>query len=298
MDDSPPQTPSPVVLWVDKGRAFETHLAPAIEALRKIATVETFIDSASALKLMAKTMKYCQNGENETDRKRIACVITNMQRRTPTSGLTLLGAMKAIFPTNVLSHEYNSFPPTIVYSAGTLKNPDLMSACKALGAMLVLADDINEVQRIITETISPTVSLNFLINPLFEQRDKLETISERIESQESQTSQITSLNQSPPLQRPPKSSKWKWLKTGSTAPETDSPPRGSVPSLKPSPPQQHSTNPFGSNVTEDDINGKKADGSERRPSIPLSLFIPRSAQRDSIKTSEGGSVEHVILFVF
>ena len=44
------------------------------------------------------------------------------------------------------------------------------------------------------------------------QRDKLETISERIESQESQVSQITSVNMSPPLHRPPKSSKMEMAK--------------------------------------------------------------------------------------
>ena len=114
-------------------------------------------------------------------------------------------------------------------------------------------------------------------------RDKLETISERIETQESRTSQITSVNQSPPLHRPPKSSKWKWLKTGSTGPETDSPPIGAVTSLKSSVPQQ-STNPFDSNITADD--DRAADGKERRPSIPLSLFVPREAQRDNLRAPE------------
>ncbi len=118
-------------------------------------------------------------------------------------------------------------------------------------------------------------------------RDKLETISERIETQESQTSQITSVHQSPPLHRPPKSSKWKWLKTGSTGPETDSPPRGPSSNVKPSPPQQQSTNPFDSNITDE------TDGSEKGPSIPLSLFIPRAAQRDDIKSSDEGNDDHV-----
>ena len=119
-------------------------------------------------------------------------------------------------------------------------------------------------------------------------RDKLETISERIETQESQISQITSVHQSPPLQRPPKSSKWKWLKTGSTGPETDSSSRGTVANVKPSPPQQQSTNPFDSNITDE------ADGSsERRLSIPLSLFIPRMARRDSAKASDDGNDDHV-----
>jgi len=46
-------------------------------------------------------------------------------------------------------------------------------------------------------------------------------------------------------------------------------------------------NPFGSNLTND------ADEDERRPSIPLSLFIPRSARRDSMKASEEGNDDHV-----
>ncbi len=115
-------------------------------------------------------------------------------------------------------------------------------------------------------------------------RDKLETISERIETQESQISQITSVNQSPPLQRPPKSSKWKWLKTGSTGPDTESPPKGVGTNIKPSPPQQHSNNPFDSNISDE---------SERRPSIQLSLFIPQSARRDSAKISDDGNDDHV-----
>ena len=115
-------------------------------------------------------------------------------------------------------------------------------------------------------------------------RDKLETISERIETQESQISQITSVHQSPPLQRPPKSSKWKWLKTGSTGPDTESPSRGVGANIKPSPPQQNSNNPFDSNITDEN---------ERRPSIQLSLFIPRSARRDSARVSDDGNDDHV-----
>lgn len=122
-------------------------------------------------------------------------------------------------------------------------------------------------------------------------RDKLETISERIETQESQISQITSVNQSPPLHRPPRSSKWKWLKTGSTGPE--SPPRGTIPTIKPSPPQQQrATNPFDSNTIDE------PERDERRLSIPMSLFIPRGARRDSAKTSDDGNDEHVRLIFF
>lgn len=117
-------------------------------------------------------------------------------------------------------------------------------------------------------------------------RDKLETISERIETQESQVSQITSLNQSPPLQRPPKSSKWKWLKTGSTEPEIASSPKGNTTNNQTL--QQQSTNPFDSNVNNDQ------EENERRLSIPLSLFIPRSARSDGTKElDEEHSSDHV-----
>ncbi|CAF3323629.1 unnamed protein product, partial [Rotaria socialis] len=115
-------------------------------------------------------------------------------------------------------------------------------------------------------------------------RDKLETISERIETQESQISQIVSLHQSPPLQRPPRSSKWKWLKTGSTGPETE--PLEKKPDANIKPFQQQSTNPFDSNLTDEDLHGKSDGMGERRPSIPLSLFIPRAAKDDSTKVTE------------
>jgi hypothetical protein len=122
-------------------------------------------------------------------------------------------------------------------------------------------------------------------------RDKLETISERIETQDSQVSQITSVNQSPPLHRPPKSSKWKWLKTGSTEPESDSSPKPAGNASKPLPPvapqpQQQMTNPFDPNLSDDEAPGKSMTSSDRRPSIPLSLFIPRSAQRGIVKTTD------------
>ena len=176
MADSSPSFPSPLVIWVDKGQAFKTFLSPAIEALEKIATVKTFIDSKSALAAMSAAVSSCQDGKEEANRTRIACVVTNMQRNTPISGLILLHTMKTVFPTNVLNNEFTSFPPTIVFSAGTVKSPDLMEKCKAAGAMSVLANDVHEVRRIITETIFPSISLNLLINPLFEQRDKLTNI--------------------------------------------------------------------------------------------------------------------------
>lgn len=118
-------------------------------------------------------------------------------------------------------------------------------------------------------------------------RDKLETISERIETQQSTISQITSVHQSPPLQRPPKSSKWKWLKTGSTGPETDSPPRGALPTIKASPPPP-STNPFDLNPTEDDGQGEK-------PPIQMSLFIPRTATTKSSENTDS-TEDHVRFF--
>jgi hypothetical protein len=63
------------------------------------------------------------------------------------------------------------------------------------------------------------------------------------------------------------------------------PPIGTATNIKPS---QQLMNPFGSNLTDD------TDGDERRLSIPLSLFIPRSARRDSTKaSSEEGSDDHV-----
>jgi hypothetical protein len=152
-----------------------------------------------------------------------------------------------------------------------------------------------------TNPPSSTSSLQLLqlpFPPTNKPRDKLETISERIESQESQTSQITSVNQSPPLHRPLKSSKWKWLKTGSTEPDNSSSSKPLVSTLKPpSVPQQQSTNPFDPNLSDDDTQSKLSDGNERRLSIPLSLFIPRSARRGSLKTSEDENNDQVNHFV-
>ncbi|CAF1607826.1 unnamed protein product, partial [Adineta ricciae] len=128
------------------------------------------------------------------------------------------------------------------------------------------------------------------------QRDKLETISERIETQESQTSQITSVNQSPPLQQHPKSSKWKWLKAGSTEPENDIT-KPLVPGGKPPQPstQPQTTNPFDSNISDDDILTKSVDSNGRKSSIPLSLFIPREARRNSLMVPEEGADEQKLL---
>jgi len=150
-----------------------------------------------------------------------------------------------------------------------------------------------------TNVPSSTSSAQLLQLPYsstIKQRDKLETISERIESQESQTSQITSVNQSPPLQRPPKSSKWKWLKTGSNEPNDSPSSKPLVSNLKPPSapqPQQQLINPFDPNLSDDDTQAKVAGGNERKPSIPLSLFIPRSAQHGIIKTSDDGTDDQV-----
>ena len=132
-------------------------------------------------------------------------------------------------------------------------------------------------------------------------RDKLETISERIESIESQTSQITSVNQSPPLQRPLKSSKWKWLKTDSIEPDKNATKKSFVPNSKPpsapQPQQQTTTNPFDSNLSDDDGQSKLFGSDERKPSIPLSLFIPRGARRESTRTSDDGTDDQVNHFI-
>ncbi len=154
-----------------------------------------------------------------------------------------------------------------------------------------------------TNVPGPTSSLQLLQLPQSsanKQRDKLETISERIESQESQVSQITSVNQSPPLQRPIKSSKWKWLKTGSTEPNNSSASKPFLPNANPPSapqPQQQTTNPFDPNLSDDDEQAKLADGTERKPSIPLSLFIPQSARRGSTKTAEADTDDQVNHFI-
>jgi hypothetical protein len=152
-----------------------------------------------------------------------------------------------------------------------------------------------------TNISSSTSSLQHLQLPYsstVKQRDKLETISERMESQESQVSQITSVNQSPPLQRPPKSSKWKWLKTGSTELDKSSS-KPLVSNLKPPSaphPQQQPTNPFDPNLSDDETQSKSTSNNERKPSIPLSLFIPRTALHGSTKTSEDETDDQVKSF--
>lgn len=183
-----------------------------------------------------------------------------------------------------LNNPNSSTPPT------TIVNPSPPSKIQPPGI------ELNDSPSLTTNvTSAPPQHLQLpSITTTVKTRDKLETISERLETQESQISQITSVNQSPPLQRPPKSSKWKWLKTGSTGPETQSPPpqaKGIIPNIKL--PEQQITNPFDSNLTDDDTQGKLIDENERRPSIPLSLFIPRSARYESTKISEDGSDDHV-----
>lgn len=150
---------------------------------------------------------------------------------------------------------------------------------------------------------SPTTSLQLLQPPpssTSKQRDKLETISERIESQQSQVSQITSVNQSPPLHRPPKSSKWKWLKTDSADIDNNTSAKPLLANVKqstepqPQPQSQQKTkNPFDQNFSDEDDQTKQSGGNERKQSIPLSLFIPRSARQTSAKPSDEGTDDQV-----
>ncbi|CAF2520861.1 unnamed protein product [Rotaria sp. Silwood2] len=134
---------------------------------------------------------------------------------------------------------------------------------------------------------SSLLHLQLPISSTNKQRDKLETISERIETQDSQISQITSVNQSPPLQRPPKSSKWKWLMSGATEPNNNTSSKPLLSNTKPSTTQQNTINPFDTKLSDDDELTKITDNNENRQSIPLSLFIPRSAQQT--KSSEEGT---------
>lgn len=122
-------------------------------------------------------------------------------------------------------------------------------------------------------------------------RDKLETISERIETQESQVSQITSVNQSPPLQQPLRSTKWKWLKNGANDKKTSA---TSKPTTNP-PTEAQNRNPFDPNLSDDDCTNKESDSSNRKQSIPLSLFIPREAQVETSKLEDSIADEHVCL---
>jgi hypothetical protein len=156
--------------------------------------------------------------------------------------------------------------------------------------------EANESLCIANPAASAESQSGLLLPPAMKTRDKLETISERIETQQSQISQITSVHQSPPLQRAPKSSKWKWLKTGSTGPETESPPRASIATgVKPSsPPLKPSTNPFDSNLTDVDLLGiDSADGNDKQVSIAMSLFIPKSAQNETITSIDIDNQDNV-----
>ncbi|CAF2016747.1 unnamed protein product [Rotaria magnacalcarata] len=141
-----------------------------------------------------------------------------------------------------------------------------------------------------TTTIAASTSFQHLQLPNSssnKQRDKLETISERIETQNSQISQITSVNQSPPLQRPPKSSKWKWLMTGSVEPDNNTSAKPLLPNTKIASASQAlkktPINPFDQRLSDDDEPTKIDEGNERKQSIPLSLFVPRAVQHTSSK---------------
>jgi hypothetical protein len=142
-------------------------------------------------------------------------------------------------------------------------------------------------------TVPSLTSLQLLQLPASsatKQRDKLETISERIETQESQLSQITSVNQTPPFQQPPKASKWKWMKTGSTEPPSATVSTTVLSNVKPA---AQSNNPFDPNLSDEESQLKIIGVNERKPSIPLSLFIPRSFRRGSDKTPEEGGDDRV-----
>ncbi|CAF0965391.1 unnamed protein product [Rotaria sp. Silwood1] len=84
--------------------------------------------------------------------------------------------MRNVFTTDVLNNEFSSFPPTIVYSASTAKNSSLADECKVAGAMLVLSNNVDEVHRIIIESVFPSISFNFLFNPLLQQTTLLSNI--------------------------------------------------------------------------------------------------------------------------
>ncbi|CAM4813103.1 unnamed protein product [Rotaria magnacalcarata] len=168
--------PSPVVVWIDHEEAFKTHLSSIIVSLRKQVTLQTFTETYSALEAMSTAVISCQNQDHTIRKQRIACVITNMKRRHPLSGLLLLQKMKSVFPTNILTSEFSSFPPTIVYSASTVKDSSLAEKCKAAGAMLVLSNNIDEVRRIIIESVTPSISLNYLLNSILEQKTILSNI--------------------------------------------------------------------------------------------------------------------------
>jgi hypothetical protein len=58
-------------------------------------------------------------------------------------------------------------------------------------------------------------------------------------------------------------------------------------------PQQQSTNPFDPNLSDDDGQSNLIDRNERKLSIPLSLFIPRSARRESTRTLDEGNDDQV-----
>ena len=147
-----------------------------------------------------------------------------------------------------------------------------------------------------SSTLSPSQLLQ-IPHSSATKREKLETISERIESIESQASQITSVNQSPPLQRPPKSSKWKWLKNDSIEPAKGASNKLYAPNPKPTSTvpqsQQQTTNPFDPNLSDDEGQSTALGGDERKPSIPLSLFVPRAARRESTRTLDDGINEGV-----
>ncbi|CAF0882948.1 unnamed protein product [Didymodactylos carnosus] len=140
--------------------------------------------------------------------------------------------------------------------------------------------------------------------------NKLETISEKIEAQEVQNSVAAATgeqNSSSLLPPPPqqKTSKWKWLKNSETENEnpsdstimrtngannnnlnltsTDGNQKATVTFTQ----KINSTNPF-DNIREDELSSKSAN----RPSIPLSLFIPRTAKEKLDSTEPVATVQN------
>ncbi len=164
------------VIWVDKDNAFKTHLGSTIQTPQDRVMLKTFIDTDSSLESMSVAVSSSRYEKEGVRRQIIACVITNIRRSHPLSGLYLLRKMKNVFPSNVFNNDFSSFPPIIIYSASTLHNASLIGECKAAETVLVLSNNINEVHRIIIKSGYPSISLNFLFNLLFEQRDILSNI--------------------------------------------------------------------------------------------------------------------------
>lgn len=158
------------------------------------------------------------------------------------------------------------------------------------------AEPLDSSPTLSSALVTSSLQLLQLPNLSSKQRDKLETISERIETQDSSISQVTSVNQSPPLHRPPKSSKWKWLMTGSIEPDNNTSSKPLLPNTKTvstSQVQEKTINPFDPKLSDDDEPTKTTDNNVEKQSIPLSLFVPRSAHSLISKTSDDETNDQV-----